>query len=341
MAKEVKIGILAIVAIALSFWGYKFILGSNILKQSNSYFVLYEDVEGLQIGTHVRISGIQKGVVSGIELLPDDKEHVLVTLDMEKGIRVPKNTKAVIVATSMMGAKAIILEYGAPCSGDDCAEPGSYLAGQTKNLLASMASPQVVEEYMEIIKTEMKSLVDSLNKALFTDSESGLGEIMNDLKQTMANLNSGTSQLDNLMRRSSGDISQSLANIEALTKELDSKKGSIGNIVDNADKLTKQLAEGDIENTLKEVKAAITSLKATLTSADNTLTGLSMMMESANKGEGSLGKLLKDDALYNNLNSMSRQIDSLVTDFQNKPYRYMPLKSKKKVDKYDKQDASN
>jgi phospholipid/cholesterol/gamma-HCH transport system substrate-binding protein len=341
MAKEIKIGILALVAIALSFWGYKFILGSNILVQSNSYKVLYENVEGLQIGTHVRISGVQKGVVASIELLPDDKEHVLVTLDMEKGIRIPKTTNAVIISTSMMGAKAIIMEYDNPCTGDDCAEPGTYLAGETRGLLTSMANPSDIDLYMEVIKTQMTALVDSLNAALLEGGEGGMADIVNDLKATMGNLNSGTAQLDNLLRKSSGNIDKSLSSIQTLTAELENKKDNIGNIVDNADKLTKQLAEGDIENTLQEVNAAIKNLKTTLASADSTLDGLSKMMEDANKGEGSLGKLLKDESLYNNLNSMSQRIDSLVTDFQAKPYRYMPLKSKRKVDKYDNQDGAN
>lgn len=341
MGKEIKIGILAIVAIALSFWGYKFILGSNILIQANSYKVLYENVEGLQIGTHVRISGVQKGVVSNIELLPDDKEHVLVTLDMEKGIRIPKTTNAVIIQTSMMGAKAIVMEYDNPCSGDDCAEPGSYLAGETRGLMTSMASPGDIEKYMEIITTQLQSLVDSLNAALLSEGEGGVSEMMTDLKQTMSNLNSGTARLDNLLRNSSDNIDKSLSSIQSLTSELENKKENIGNIVDNTDKLTKQLAEGEIENTLKEVNAAITNLKTTLSSADATLGELSQMVETANKGEGSLGKLLKDESLYNNLNSMSQRIDSLVTDFQAKPYRYMPLKSKRKVEKYDKGEESN
>lgn len=339
MVKEVKIGILVIVAFALSFWGYKFILGSNILIESNSYKVLYEDVLGLQIGTQVRISGVQKGVVSDIQLLPDDKEQVLVILDLEKGIQFPKNTKAVIIATSMMGAKAIVMEYDKPCQGDGCAEVGSYLVGESRNLLASMANPDIVKEYMEIISTQMKALADTLNNTLLSaDGNNPLGKMMLDMQQTMANLNSGTAQLDQLLRNSSGNISQSLAHVEALTQELEDNKGKITSIIDNADKISKQLANGDLENTLKEVNGAIANLKATLKSADTSLAGFSTMMEKANKGEGSLGKLLKDEALYNNLNRMSKSIDSLMVDFKQKPYRYIPLKSRRKVQKYDKKD---
>ncbi|KAA3639202.1 MAG: MCE family protein [Bacteroidetes bacterium] len=341
MAKEIKIGILAIVAIALSFWGYKFILGSNILIQSNSYKVLYEDVEGLQIGTQVRISGVPKGVVASIQLLPDDKEHVLVTLDLEKGIRVPKNTNAVIISTSMMGAKAVVMEYDAPCTGDDCAEPGSYLAGETRGLLSSMASPEIIEQYMDIIKTQMQTLVDSLNAALLSGDEGGVAEMMTDLRETMANLNSGTGKLDQLLSASSGNINKSLASLQTLTAELEDKKDNIGSIVENADKVTKQLADGEIESTLQEVNAAIKNLKATLATADSTLEGLTTVLEGANKGEGSLGKLIKDESLYNNLNTMSQRIDSLVADFQARPYRYVPLKSQRKVEKIDKKDESH
>ncbi len=111
---------------------------------------------------------------------------------------------------------------------DDFTEMHVYdvITGETRNLLASMANPNVVNEYMEIIKSQMKALVDTLNNALTTeDGSSSVGKIMKDLEQTMTNLNSGTGQLDHLLRKSSGDISKSLSNVESLTQELEDFPG--------------------------------------------------------------------------------------------------------------------
>ena len=104
MSREIKIGILFVVTAALAFWGFKFILGRNILRPSNTYKVVYPHVDGLMVGTQVRISGVQVGGVSGMEL--QDDQSVLVSINLNKGIQVPKNTKVVIKSSSIMGGKS-------------------------------------------------------------------------------------------------------------------------------------------------------------------------------------------------------------------------------------------
>lgn len=341
MSNEVKIGILAIAAIALSFWGYKFILGKNMLVKSNIYKVIYDTTEGMQVGTQVRINGVEVGSVASISLLPDDKDRkVLVILDLDRSVQVPKNTVAVINSVGFMGGKAVNLEYDTPCNGDDCAQTGDYLKGETQGLLTSMLGEDNAKAYVKILMDGLQGIIDTLNRQVFSqESNSILAQTLLDLRRSMANLEAATAKADGLLARSSGKIDGTLTNLDALTGTLNSKKEAIGSLIDNFNTVSGQLAEADIKKTLGEVEAAVKDLKKTLNTADQTFAGISTTVGKLNEGEGTLGKLLHDDQLYYNLRRMSNSADSLFTDFQDKPYRYMPLKSRKKVQKYDKQDG--
>ncbi len=341
ISNEVKIGILAAIALGLSLWGYNFIMGKNALASSNIFYVEYANVNQLQKGTPVTISGFPVGVVAELQLKPNDPARtVIVTLDLRKEIEIPKDTRATIISTGFMGGKAIVLEYDNPCSGSDCAQSGDYLLGATKGLLTSMIGPDDARAYVDILKEGLSDMVDSLNNALLDEnSHSPIAQSIKDLRQSMANLQSSTSQLDGLMRRSSGNIESTIANLDAVTGTLKASNDKIKNILANADHITTNLAEADLQKTIAEVKTAISNLSTTLNSADATFKGVNTTLDKVNAGEGTLGKLLQDDALYTELKAMSSNIDSLVNDIEERPYRYMPLKSRRKVQKYDRLDA--
>ena len=206
ISKEIKIGLLALVAVALSIWGYKFIMGKNLLVKSNMYQVIYPTVDGLRVGTSVRINGVSVGSVGSIEIMPEDLDKkVLVLLDLDRDIRIPKDTRAVIIVTSFMGDKAIDLLYNRPCSGEDCAPSGAFLKGETRGLLGSMLGQEDARAYMDILKTGIQDIIDSLNAKLLSDSSnSPIAESLRDLQGTMANLNSASGKVDVLLSKSSG-----------------------------------------------------------------------------------------------------------------------------------------
>lgn len=341
ISKEIKIGLLALVAVALSIWGYKFIMGKNLLVKSNMYQVIYPTVDGLRVGTSVRINGVSVGSVGNIELMPADLEKkVRVLLDLDRDIQIPKDTRAVIMTTSFMGDKAIDLEYATPCSGEDCAKSGAYLKGETRGLLGSMLGQEDARAYMDILKTGLQDIIDSLNAQLLSDSSnSPIAKSVRDLQRTMANLSSATSRVDGLLAKSSGAISGTLSDFNKLSSTLAGKKDKIGSTIDDAASTMKQLSEADIAKTIGELNGAIANLKTTIASADKALTGVSGLVNDVNTGKGSLGKLMKDEELYNNLNTLGIRADSLFTDIQDRPYRYIPFKSRSKVKRMDKQDA--
>lgn len=344
MRYEVKIGILAIVAIALAFWGYKFIQGSNLLSSSNYYYALYDEVGGLTVGTSVTISGVSVGSVNGIILNQQDRK-VKVTFDVKDGINVPKDTRALISTVSIMGEKAVALVYAEPCFGTgDCAPEGSELKGETLSLLASFtgggSSGEKSESPLDAAKTTLANTLDSLEYKLFSpDSDNPIARSSNDLAVTMQNLKASTARLQRILDANAGEINTTMDNLASLTNTLAGKQEAIAGMIDNASEFTGGLSKLDLEQTMEEVNATVKSLQGTLSSADRALGGVNAVMNDVSSGKGTLGKLLNDEQMYNRLSAATRSIDSLATDFQDKPYRYVPFKSRNRVLKHDKKDA--
>ncbi|NBC07020.1 MAG: MCE family protein [Bacteroidetes bacterium] len=340
MSNEVKVGILAVVAIAVSYWGYKFILGNNVLLKSNTYEVYYPKVGRMQVGTQVFINGVEVGSVASVDLLNDVDRTVKVVLDLKPGMTIPKDTRAVIVATGFMGGKAVMLEYDNPCSGEDCAQPGDTLEGEYLGLLNSMVGEESMGEYVGILQKGLQRVIDTLNYALLSDeSDSPIANSMRNLDATLANLNSTTRQLDRMLSRSSGSIEQSLANVESITGNLKDNNAKITSILANADSLSADLVAADLQQTVADINAALAKLGQTLDSADQAVAGISGLVDGLEQGEGTLGKLMKDEQLYQDLSELSARADSLIKDLKNRPYRYIPLKSRNRINRYDRKDG--
>ncbi|MCB0634969.1 MAG: MCE family protein, partial [Lewinella sp.] len=160
MSQEVRIGALALVTIALGLWGLKFIQGQNLLARTDTYFAFYENVGGVQIGTPVQVSGVTVGAVSGIDLSDTDR-RVMLTLEMERDLPLPKATRAVLVTTSVLGDMAIYLEYDQPCpgSGPDCAADQDTLRGVTRGMIEAILGEGGVDQYVETLNDGLKEVL--------------------------------------------------------------------------------------------------------------------------------------------------------------------------------------
>jgi phospholipid/cholesterol/gamma-HCH transport system substrate-binding protein len=240
-----------------------------------------------------------------------------------------------------MGAKAIELRYDRYCSGDDCAKDGDFIQGESLGMLSSMVPKDELNIYLDEISSTLKSLVTTLNDQMLSeDAEGPLANSLRDLESTMGNLKSTTGQLNSLMYRSSDELSGSLDNINTLTNTLADNNEAIKNILQNTDKFTSQLGELDLKATVEELETTVAALKSTIQEAETTFDGVNQVVDGIEHGEGTLGKLFQDPELYHELSSLSDRADSLINDIQSRPYRYVPLKSRKRVKRYDRKDEA-
>ncbi|WP_420460665.1 MlaD family protein [Neolewinella sp.] len=341
MRNEVKIGILAVVAILLAFWGFKFIQGSNLFSSAQTFYVDYKDVAGLTVGTPVQISGVNVGSVNEIRL-DQVKKLVVVTLEVRKNVNVPPGTRAYISTVSLLGEKAVQLEYDKPCFGDgDCAENGTYLEGSSKGILASFLGTDPDADPADGIKAQISEGIDSLQWTLFSeDSNNPIARSSRDLAATMENLRAASQRFEVLLDANSRSISTTTGNLASLTTSLNAQEESIARIISNADTLSGNLSKLELEQTVDEVNTSIVQLRGTLDNADRALNGVTDVLDDVQQGNGTLGKLLTDDEIYNRLNRASLAADTLLTDLQDRPYRYVPFKSRRRVLKFDRKDAA-
>ncbi len=338
MSNESRIGLMAVIVIAIAIWGYKFLQGKNLLTTSTALYIEYDDVTELPKSAPVLKNGFQVGVVSDISLKPDNPEKIIVTIDISNDIKVPKNARAVLLSLGVMSGRGIELEFSHPCSGADCAKSGDFLQGATKGLLGSMVDPSEVPAYMDQLNVGIQNILDTLKEEMGKpgSSDSGIGKMAKDLEVTMANLKLMTIQINNLLASNSKSLNGMLTNMASITGNLADNNEQITSLMANASKFSGQLAESDIKGTvqtangtLEETKKMVTDLKTTLATLDQTFTTANSLLGKINAGEGTIGLLMKDEALYHNLNKTSREMELLLQDLRLHPKRYTRILSKK------------
>lgn len=326
MSKESRIALLAIVAIAILILGYKFIIGKSVLAKSQFFYVKYNNIDQLQVSNPVMINGYEIGSVNDIYLDPVDNTTPIVVLEIQKRIKVPKNSRAELISLGLMGGKAIQLKLNGKCE-DDCAQSGDSLIASSQSLLGSFVGEGEIDEYMTKIKTSASQLFDSIA------GESGKQEIkkgVQNFERTLENLAQSTTQLNNLLLRNSSKLDRLISNLESVVGNIQKSNTEITNILKNVDLVTSQVQKadasktiGEFNATLVESKKAIEKLRATMQSADATLNSVNSLIKKASDGDGSLARLLEDPKLYQNLSNTSRQLELLLQDLRLNPKRYV------------------
>lgn len=336
MSNETKIGLLAVIVIALFFWGYNFLKGKNVLSTSKLLYVEYEQVDQLAVSAPVTINGFRVGVVSDMYLEPEEMKTVITVLNINRGIEIPKNATAWIQSQGVMSGNGISIEFENPCTGEDCAKTGDYLQGKAKGLLYSLVDPEEIPTYTDQLGKGLSKVVDSLLAKVGGGEDGPNSATVTDLKQTVSNIRQLTARLNSMMSKSSGNLEGMLGNFESISANLKNNNDKINELLANTSDLTKQLKEANLANTvgkanttLESSTAAINKLKATLDGTDELIANLTKLSADIKNGNGSMGKIMQNDELYNNLNEASREMALLLQDVRLHPKRYTRILSKK------------
>jgi len=338
MSRETRLGILSVIVIGASIWGYQFIKGRNLLFAQQIFYADYEHVGQMQPSTPVYNRGYQIGTV--IDIYPKEGDATLVTGEMEIGKRykIPVNAVAEI-NQSVMGDKTVEIVFDKPCNGNDCAETQSYLKGVTRSIANTILQPDELKVYMKEVSTGLKEVTKELKK-MSNDPDSPVAKSMVDLQATLSNLRSTTALLNQDLRRN-GKIHNILANAEDVTGSIDTNRvqsmlANVGTITDNLKAIDLSALSDQTSKTITDAQSAIQQLTETVKGAEGAITEFNTLLAKINKGEGSLGKLANDEALYDELKAAAEKTKILMHDFQQRPDRYIPLKSSRKVKKIDR-----
>lgn len=331
MNKEIKIGILAIVGVGLLIWGYNFLKGQNLFKEQSIYLVKYDNIQQLQVSAPVFINGYQVGNVNQIEIDPSNLQNIIVSLEILPEVKLPQNTVAQLFANGVMGDMAINLVYSGTCT-DNCIESGAFINGNTLSFIGSFVQPSELEGYLDELKSGAAGIVDTLNQIMsdpeFEDTE--MGKLAESIQSTVYNIETATQRLDQMMASNANALTEVTENLAKITGGIANNQESLNKTIQNLGTMTQTLADGGLEKTLNNTNAALEKLSSagdqtetTLKSLEVTSGRLNALLGDVNNGKGTLGKLMKKDEVYMEMQSTLRNLDLLLQDFRLNPKRYV------------------
>jgi phospholipid/cholesterol/gamma-HCH transport system substrate-binding protein len=341
ISNETKVAILAIFALALGFWGFKFLKGINVLTPAKTFYVKYDNVDQLRPSSPVFIKGFQVGMVKDMYIDKTDDKTIIAVLNIDRGIDIPKDAVATIIGLTLMGGKAVEIIINNPCNGD-CAESGDYLKSDSKSFLQTVVGdPSQIDVYTDRLRAGLSINIDSLARI----HPEGIAASMNAADNALKNIEKMTLQLNDILalnKKSIGLITGNFADISGTIKANDQ---NISDAIANLSELSKQLKNAGLEKTSQKAANALDSvtmslhlLRGTLSNATSALSRVDTIAQKLVRGEGLAGKALTDEALYDNLVSTSRHLHLLLQDLRIHPERYTNVKlkifGKNKPDQY-------
>ncbi len=298
ISKETKVGILALVSFVILYLGFNFLKGKDFFSAENKYTVVYDNVEGLTAANQVSVSGMKVGQVKKVELIAGNK--VQVTLSIRKDLPLPVDTKAILSSDGLLGGKLIRLHIGT--SSKILANDGILLAEKETgitDLLKAQALPLI--HNLDSLTSSLRIVTKS-----FETTGASVNSLVRNSDRTVTSLGSSLSSTIAENRINLAGITGNMKSLSANLIETEkSLKPLIGKFSSIADSL----------NALKVSQALATTQKS--------LESLQKIMAGIEAGQGSMGKLLKDDSLYTNLNRSVADLDKLLIDFRLAPRRYV------------------
>ncbi|MBG6234232.1 phospholipid/cholesterol/gamma-HCH transport system substrate-binding protein [Pedobacter sp. CAN_A7] len=299
---ETKVGILAAFSIALLIIGYNFLKGNAIFSDETVLYARYTRVDGLAVSKPVLINGFQIGRVDELKLQPDG--FIVAKLNISGDYEIPTNSVARLESTDLLGSKAIIMELG---NAKVFAQDGDTLkANVEKNLMEAV---QPVQKKAELIIDKMDSILTSVNSIMNPQFQDNVNKSFSSIASTLSSLEATSKKVDKLVGTEGSRISAIMANIESISGNLKNNNQKINSILNNLHTMSDQVAAANFKQTLDNANQAIAELQG--------------VVKKVNAGEGSLGLLVNDRQMYDNLNNASKNLDNLIIDLKENPKRYV------------------
>ncbi|MGZ5252754.1 MAG: MlaD family protein [Flavitalea sp.] len=302
ISNETKVGALTAIAIVILILGFNYLKGRNLTERNDELYAVFPNVKGLSVSNPVMINGLQVGKVSAMKETDKDLSGIIVTISIVKDINIPKNS-LVSMSSELLGTTAVEIALGDA--------PANALDGDTLRVFES-------QSMMAQLSKSINPAIDNANRALVSVDSliRKMNEIVDpatkaNIQNIVANLAASSRSLERLINAQNGIMVRSLNNVESITGNLAKNNEKINSTIDNLDKTTEKFAAADIESVL-------TSLKSTMGKLETTIDNVSSK-------NGSIGMLLNDRQLYDEIRQTNRSLTTLLDDVRVNPKRYVSI----------------
>jgi phospholipid/cholesterol/gamma-HCH transport system substrate-binding protein len=318
ISKEVRVGFVVVSGLFLLIYGLNFLKGKNLFSGRTHYHVMYDNVGGLTESNPVFYKGLVVGKVNTIEIIKSNGKLLVEFALTERDLKIPKNTTASIFSDGLLGTKAINLMFG---DSKEIAESGDTLLPDLQSSITEEVTKQVlpIKEKAEKLIVTVDSLIQSITLIFSTKSK-------NNLQHTIENLDQISTDFSGIVDDQKIRLKNISSNIESISKNLKDNNEALSGVIRNMKSITDSIAAANLVQTIKQTNEAV---KQT-----------SEVLAKINSGKGSLGMLLNNDSLYNNLEASSKNLDRLLEDMRLHPNRYVHFSVFGKKEKSDKKSKS-
>ncbi len=291
---EIKVALLVFLGIALFIFGFSFLKRSSIFENDKVVHTVYDEVEGLVIGAKVTINGLVIGNVSMIDFLPGSTK-IVVSMRIDKDLNFSPDSKAVFYEAGLIGGKAISIEP--VFKSKYIIQNNDTIPSAVKPGLTELINRQIapLQEKIESMLTSVDSLFSGVSNVLNYETQSNLKNTLENLSQSVNNINKSSEKLIEVIDENRSALNLSFKNTASATK--------------NINKLTDSLSKIDFTNTFNKLSESLNNINDILSKVES--------------GEGTLGKFINNEELYNNLSQSSKELEELLFDLKANPSRYV------------------
>ena len=281
--------------LVMTIFSFNYLKGINLLEKSRHFVVVYDNVEGLVASNPVTINGFKIGNVQKINLSADGTNRLEIKLMIDNEVEFSKSSKAELYETGLIGGKAIAIIPNYEDS--SIAENGDYLQGTIKPGLTELVNQKLtpLQDKLESAIQNADNVMLNINELLSDDTKTSLQQSILNFKNISESLYETTNNVNSIILKNSNAIENSLNNIESSSK--------------NINEITQSVSDANISNLILKL--------------NSTVTNFNLALSKINNGNGSISKLLENDAIFNNLEKATSELEALINDIKANPNRYV------------------
>lgn len=293
LSKEIKTALLVITSILLFIWGYNYLKGKDLFESSTRVYVEYDNVAGLVDSAPVTLNGLVIGKVNSITIQPNGK--LLVEIQISTDFPIAKSSIAEIYDSGLVGGRQIAIKPN--FQDKEYIKSGDYLKASSK-----LGITDALAQQLEPLQFKLQKLLDNADVLFININEILDEKTKQNLKNSIAELNKSLSEFSEVSKNVNEMLAHNKSKINSTMANLDKTSANFSKISDS-------LAQANLGQTVKNL--------------EKTLAGVDKIMSEIEKGNGTMGKLFKDDAMYYNFNKTSKELELLLQDLRLNPTRYV------------------
>lgn len=309
ISRETRVGFFVVIALIGLFIGFKYLQGLNMFDKNREYKVKFDDVRGLTENGAVMYRGIRVGLVKSIELDKDNDSLDVTIIISNDRLKIMKGAQALLKG-DLLGTQSLVISFP-DSAAKNLIPQGGYLLGRKETELSEQLNEQIIpiKRKAESLIANLDSVVTSINAFWDTETSGNVSESVDGVRRAILSFERTANRIDTLVKSEKNRISKIFRNVDAITTNLSENNEAITSTINGLDTLANKMARLEFDNIIE--------------CAEKSLCKIQLIVDQINSGQGTLGNLVYNDSLHDEIIQTNAYLQLLIKDIKNFPSRYM------------------